>query len=225
MNIFSTVKKNLFLSAIILVTAVFFVSSISSCSNNAPQLREASLTIIFDYDTEESVPSARLGVFVESVSNPRRFGTITVSAKGSDFIWESNNLVMAENEEQKFLGTVNLVMPQNKQFPVGEYDIEFIQYDEEKSEIKQVLTYDKGFYDSTTKDVPQLMRKLMGSKMLKVFDENNKILYYGVRTPELADARGIWNVYPNAKEFQETWVSASGNVICNLPVVPVTPGN
>ena len=100
-TIFSKAKKNLFLSTIILLVSAFFLCSICACSNNAPQLRETNLTVIFDYETKDSLPTARMGVFVEAASNPKRFESLKVWAKGSDFIWEANNLLLAENEEQK----------------------------------------------------------------------------------------------------------------------------
>ena len=224
MNIFSKAKKNLFLSTIILLVSAFFLCSICACSNNAPQLRETNLTVIFDYETKDSLPTARMGVFVEAASNPKRFESLKVWAKGSDFIWEANNLLLAENEEQKYLGYVNLVMPQNQEFPTGEYTIEFLQYDEEKSEMKYVLNYDKSFYNAKTEQVASLMNKNMGSRMLKIFDTDKKVIYYGPRTYEFSTARGIWNVYSQAKEFQEIWISGNKSVICNFPIEKVEPG-
>ncbi len=224
MNIFSTVKKKLFLNAAIVMGLILFICSICSCSNNAPQLREANLTIIFDYKSKDSLPTARMGVFVEAVSNQKRIDSLKVFAKGSDLIWESNNLLLAENEEQKYLGCVNLVMPQNQEFPAGEYTIEFQQYDEEKTEMKYVLSYDKSFYNAKTEQVASLMNKNMGSRMLKIFDADKKVIYYGPRTYEFSTARGIWNVYSQAKEFQEIWISGNKNVICNFPIEKVEPG-
>lgn len=201
------------------------VLAVCSCSNNVPQVRDARLSIIFDYETMDSLPSARLGVFVESVSNPHRFGLIKVQAQDCDYSWETGDFVMAQNNEQKFCGAVNLVMPQNQKFATGDYNVQFVQDDEEKIEVKLTLDYNTSFYDFKAQEAVDFMNKNMGSRLLKIYDENKKVIYYGPRTPELNDARRIWNLYREAAEFQETWISSSGNVICNLPVEKVTPGN
>ena len=185
----------------------------------------ARLSVVFDYEKMDEFPKARLAVFVEAHSNPRRVGTITVAAKGSDFSWEVNDLLFAQNDETKYLGAVNLVMPQDLQFPTGEYNVSFIQMDEEKSDVKVPLFYDKTLYETKGSEASKVMNDAMASRMLKVYGENKKVLYYGPWTREFTNARSIWNVYRDAQEFQETWVSPGGSVICNLPVQKVVPDN
>ena len=70
-----------------------------------------------------------------------------------------------------------------------------------------------------------LMKQYYGTKMLTIYDEYKSVIYYGPRSVELSDARGIWNNYRDAAEFQESWVNQNGTVICNLPVEKVVPGN
>ena len=74
-------------------------------------------------------------------------------------------------------------------------------------------------------EVPDIMKKYYGTRMLTIYDDAKKVLYYGPRTAELNDARGIWNNYRAAAEFQESWVNQNGTVICNLPLEKVVPGN
>lgn len=220
-------SKNIFFSGALRLTSVFIICFCTlfclSCSNNVPQVHNAKLNIIFDYDSMESLPNVRMGIFVEATSNPRRFEKITVAPKGKDYSWEVTDLLLAESHEQKYSGAVNLVMPKDEQFPTGEYQIEYIQSDEETSDIKIGLFYDKKLYELKGSDVAQYMTNAMGSKMIKIYDENKKIIYYGPRTVELRDARNIWNNYREAAEFQETWVN--GSVICNMPIEKVEPGN
>ena len=185
----------------------------------------ARLSVVFDYESLDELPKARLAVFVEAHSNPRRVGTITVAAKGNDFSWEVNDLLFAQNDETKYLGAVNLVMPQSQQFPTGEYNVSFIQMDEEQSDVKVPLFYDKTLYETKGSDASKVMNDAMASRMLKVYGENKKVLYYGPWTREFTNSRSIWNVYRDAQEFQETWVSPGGSVICNLPVQKVVPDN
>ena len=217
--------KKLFFQKQLILLLFFPFALFFSCSNNAPQIQNARFTVVFDYENYESLPEARLSVFVEATSNPRRFDTITVTCDQNEYVWEANDLVLAADESNTYCGITNLVMPSNMQIPSGEYTIVFRQADEEEKEIKRTLTYDKSLYEAKANEVSAIMKKYYGNKMLTVYDEEKKVLYYGPRSSELNDARGIWNVYPQAAEFQESWVNQNGTVICNLPVEKVVPGN
>ena len=217
--------RRLQLKSFFILLAATIIVFITACSNNAPQVKDARISIIFDYEAMDKLPEARLGIFVEASSNPRRFGTVTVDAKGADFSWSVNDLIIAQNHEQKFCGAVNLVMPKNEQFPMGEYKVQFIQEDEEKTEHKLTLSYDKSLYKLKADDAVQLMDSNRSERMLKVYNADNKVIYYGPRTSELNDSRSIWNHYREASEFQESWISSNGSVIVNLPVEKVSPDN
>lgn len=209
------------LAAVVVMLCAIF----SSCSNNIVQTTDAKLSVVFDYDSYEELPKARLSVFVEAESNPNRLETITVTCKECEYVWESDDLVLAQNNEVKYCGLTNIVMPADEKIPKGEYTVTYLAADNEKKEMKAVLNYDQSFYETKAENVGVLMNKYLGSRMLTVFGEENKILYYGPRSSQYSDARGIWNEYRNAQEFQESWVSSSGNVVCNLPVEKVVPGN
>ena len=214
-------KKTVFLFSFVLSLIIVC----GSCSNTVPDINNAKLSIIFDYESYEALPTARLSVFVEAASNPRRFESIYVSSNQSELVWESNNLVLAENEEIKYCGLTNLVMPQKEIIPTGEYTITFTQFDEEKKEIKTTLNYDKELYNTKGSDVPKVMSRFTYLKMITIYDSEKKVLYYGPRTMEMADSRGIWNQYRDAAEFQESWMNANSTIICNMPLEKVVPGN
>lgn len=219
-------KKLSFKTSIILFTALI-VSFIcfSACSNNAPVLNNAKLSIVFDYDDYESLPKARLSIFVEASSNPRRFESITVTSNKNELVWESKDLILAETNEISYCGLTNLVMPEKEIIPAGEYKITFTQSDDEAKEVVRTLNYDKQLYDTKGSDVAALMGKTSATKMITIYDNEKKVLYYGPRKRELSDSRRIWNEYRTAAEFQESWVNSNGTVICNMPVEKVEPGN
>lgn len=217
-------NKNFFQKHFFLFSVLICVFGIS-CSNNAPQIQNARMAVVFDYNNKEDLPKARLSIFVEATSNPRRFETVTVSSDQNEYVWEATDLVLAADETNTYCGVTNLVMPADEKIPAGEYTIVFIQSDEEKKEIKRTLSYDKSLYESKAVDVPDIMKKYYGTRMLTIFDNEKRVLYYGPRSAELNDARGIWNNYRDAAEFQESWVNQNGTVICNLPLEKVVPGN
>lgn len=209
----------------IILLILVLTTVICACSNNVPELGNARLSVVFDYDSNDSLPQARLSVFVEAVSNPRRFDTITVSSNQNEYVWEASDLILAADESKNYCGVTNFVMPANQKIPSGEYTILFRQSDDEEKEIKRILSYDKSLYETKGEDVPQVMKKFYSTRMLTIYDASKKIIYYGPRSAELSDARGIWNNYRDASEFQESWVNQSGTIICNLPMEKVVPGN
>ena len=217
-------NRNFFHSHFFLLIFCAFII-FASCSNNAPQIQNARFSIVFDYENADELPSARLSVFVEATSNPRRFDTVTVTCDKNEYVWEAKDLILDQDETNTYCGITNLVMPAEEKIPNGEYTIVFKQSDDEQREIKRTLSYDKDFYETKAQDIPELMKKYYGTKMLTVYDENHTVLYYGPRSVELGTARGIWNNYRDAAEFQESWVNQNGTVICNLPIKKVTPGN
>lgn len=214
-------KKSIILLAIFIIAFVSF----SACTNNAPVLNNAKLSIVFDYNDYESLPKARLSIFVEASSNPRRFESITVTSSKNELVWESKDLVLAETNEISYLGLTNLVMPEKETIPTGEYKITFTQSDDEEKEITRTLNYDRQLYNTKGSDVATLMGRTAATKMITIYDKEKKVLYYGPRKRELSDARRIWNEYSTAAEFQESWVSSNGTVICNMPIEKVEPGN
>lgn len=208
-----------------LVLTVIISILFISCTNNVPQINNASVAIIWDYETYNSLPQARLGVFVEASSNPARFEKIQVFADGTDIFWETDKLISAENNGISWCGYTNFTMPKGSDFPVGNYTIKFIQADEKELEMKASLTYEKSLYNKKASEIPVYMNGILGSKYFTVYDENKKVLYYGQRTNDYSDSRAIWNHYKDAVEFQESWISSSGTIICNMPVEKVTPDN
>ena len=207
---------------LLVITAIIFITS---CSNNAPQIQNARFSVVFDYENYDDLPKARLSVFVEATSNPRRFDTVIVKCDQNEYVWEATDLLLAADDSITYCGVTNLVMPVNQQIPSGEYTIVFRQSDEEEKEIKRILNYDKTLYETKAEDVPALMKKYYGTKMITIYDDSRNVLYYGPRSAELSNSRGIWNNYRDAAEFQESWVNQNGTVICNLPVEKVVPGN
>ena len=213
--------KNFFNKIVISLSALTAASFIS-CSNTVPQIHNTSCSVVFDYSNYDELPQARLSIFVETNSNPRRFDSIIVTCDQNEYIWEATDLILAADDKNTYCGTTSLVMPANEQIPCGEYTITFHQSDDEEEIIKRPLTYDKTPYTLKGKEIS---KSFSGERMLKIYGSEKEILYYGPRTAELKDARGIWNNYSNAVEFQESWIGQNGTVICNMPLEKVVPGN
>ena len=176
--------------------SIFFLVQVillSSCTQSVPEYKNATATIIFDYSSTDSLPAARLSVFVESLSDVRRYETINVKAMENNYIWDVSEIIKFKAADKMYAGNTNIVMPSNEQFPVGEYSICYVNANLEKMESKILVNYDSAFYDKKASEVPEFMKSKFGKKNISIYDKDNKLLYYGERTDQLGDTRKIWN--------------------------------
>ena len=65
------------------------------------------MTVVFEYQDEESLPSARLCAFVESASDSRRSGLLQLSTKKDGFIWNAASLVRIKSGDKFWTGYTN----------------------------------------------------------------------------------------------------------------------
>lgn len=211
-----------YLSFLFFCLLVFFLTA---CTNVTPDIKKAKLTVIFDYSHNEATPTARMGVFVESTENPYRFESIKIIPQNQDYVWMTSDIVTAEVDETKYCGITNLRMPGKENFVEGDYKLVYQQADMKAGELQTNLKYIKDFYTTIGKDVPDVMKKNRGERYISIYDEDNTVIYYGLRGSNLSDARNIWVEYNNAKTFQDVWVSGNGTTMCVMPIEQVRPGN
>lgn len=195
----------------------------ASCSQNLPEVRQASSSIIFEYEDDESLPQARFSVFVESVSDPRRFAGLKVHSETEGYEWEVDDLVMIENEDKTYAGYTNFVMPEGEKIPKGKYTVIFTNADEEEYETEFYLDYNTKYYELKAPDVPEFMKKRSGNNKIAIYNKDSLLIYYGERNVEFKTTRDIWNKYQNADFFNDIWSMSGNTVICILPKELVQP--
>ena len=205
--------------AFFLVIAALFVIS---CSQTVPDILLADYSVIFDYPDEESLPSARLGVFVVSESDVRRYSAITLVSKASGLVWETSDILRIQESDMQWAGNVSFVMPEAEIIPSGLYEVTFMNADEKSDSVEFNVQYSAQYYKTLCGDVPALMRTQGGSSQIAIYDRGGKMLYFGERYPELRTVRGILNDYTDAGFFQDVWCSADNSVMCIMPEKPVS---
>lgn len=197
----------------------------ASCTQVVPEVKYSSLSVVFDYKDEKTLPSARLCVFVETVSDARRYESINVKCVQNGFTWDVNDVFKIKSYDRMYAGNTTLLVPEGEKIPTGLYDIVFYNADLEKVESQTTLNYDSEFYECKSGDIPEMMRKRGGRKNIAIYDKEGKMLYYGERTDKLDDTRKIWNKYRNAASFNEVWKLPNNSVICIMPLELVVPSN
>lgn len=205
----------------ITVLALLFISA--SCSQNTPDLNNASYSVIFDFPNSEANPNARLSIFVESESDVRRYDTIKVVSQDEQYIWNIEDIKTLKLDDLQFAGATNLVVPENEIIPCGTYFVTCINADEKEAELQLTVNYDEQIYELKEDEVADYMKKNNGSRKIAIYDKENVMIYFGIRTTDLQTTRDIWNYYRNAEYYQDIWCISGNRVICILPPKKVEP--
>ena len=101
--------KALHLSSILL--SVLFMAS---CTQVVPEVKYSSLSVVFDYKDEKTLPSARLCVFVETVSDARRYESINVKCVQNGFTWDVNDVFKIKSYDRMYAGNTSLLVPEGE---------------------------------------------------------------------------------------------------------------
>lgn len=213
-------KPVLQFSTLCIFSLLFFIIS---CSSNVPEVKSANTSIIFEYENEDSLPTARFSVFVEAESDPRRFETMKVRSLIKDFEWETDEIAKIDGKNGKYAGYTNFVMPKGEKIPTGRYSVVFVNADEEEVEAEFYLDFNSRFYEMKPGEIADYMKNHNGMNKLALYDENKILIFYGERTDDYKTVRDIWYHYREAQEFQDIWTAQNNSVICILPIELVQP--
>lgn len=215
--------KKISLKKIICLSSFILVIIFASCSQNLPEIGQANTSVIFEYEDTESLPKARFSVFVDSVSNPRRFASLRVRSEEENYEWEIDDLIMFETSEKTFAGYTNFVMPEGLEIPKGKYSVIFTNADEEEIEKEFYIDYNSDFYELKSTEIPDYMKKRSANNKIAIYDNDSLLIYYGERNKDFKTTRDIWNKYQNAEFFNDIWSMSGNTVICILPQELVKP--
>lgn len=195
------------------------------CSQVTPEVISPEYSVIFEYNRDEKKPNARMSFFVEAVSDVRRFDSIKVICENGGYIWEFNDITRLENQNRQWAGNTNLVMPKNEVFPSGKYEITFKNADEKETSITMNVSYDSSFYSMDYHESEELLEKKNGTKKIAIYDKDKVMIYFADKNDSFNTSRGIWNLFSNAKYYQDIWMTPGNNIICIMPLQEVTLDN
>jgi len=192
----------------------FFACAFVSCAQNIPEVLSSEGTLIFEYADEESYPEARLAVYTETSTDPRRTSSVEVLCLENGFQWESDRVVIFESGDQSFAGVQNLCMPEDRPFSGGEYQVTYKTLSEETDTDRFYLSAHYDVYTMTVSEAVEYMQSRNGHKKLMLFDGEGRVLFYG----EPSDFPDPLNSFPETASYRYVW-TCSGNLMCLLPCV------
>lgn len=204
---------------IVLITIFFSVA----CSQSTPELRNTNYSIIFDYTKPGEAPEVRLSVFVESEGDVRRSERMCITSNEAGYIWDFDDIKKIEINDIQYAGSTNLVVPENEKLPNGSYTVKYITADEKEVELNFTIRYDEDFYNLKEADVEKKMLDRRAVRKISIYDKNDIMLYYGIRSNELRTTRDIWNMYRDAEYYQDIWCLAGNTIMFILPLNKVVP--
>ncbi len=205
-----------------LLIAAFLILFIS-CSQNTPELYSPDYSVIFDYEDEETQPSARLAIFASSSTDVRRFQRIVITSLETGYSWDTDVIARLEDNNEQWAGCTNIVAPVDEKIPTGKYQISYYNADEKECQVTLDVKYDAEIYDVLLPSLAEFMSKKHGIEKIAIYDIDHVLLFFGDRTEELLTTRDIWNTYRQAASYQVIWYSRNGNVICIAPEKQVVP--
>ena len=193
----------------------------ASCSQSVPELTKSNYSVVFDYLEGKDLPSARLSVFMESESDIRRYNRIQITSKESGFIWDFDEISKLSSNGIQWAGNTNLIVPQNEEIPEGLYEIIYYNADEKNNVVYMTISYDTNLYSMTSEEVSEYMKSNNAISEIVIYDADGNILYFGNKTQQFSNVRGIWNTFSNADSYQEIWSTPGRFTICILPLKKV----
>ena len=203
-------KHNLFIP-------LFFIFLFLSCAQNVPKLESTRKSVIFEYESEDAFPIARLSFFVETDKNVRRADKILLKNEETQYIWELEDLILFESVDRFYCGITNIQAPMGEKIPSGKYIANYVQLDGQENQISSFLKYDDKLYSMNYKEALEFFNDLILIKKIAIFDENNVLIHYGEKESKFETVRGIWNEYNNANYFYDVVFIKGNDVILILP--------
>lgn len=190
-----------------------------SCSQNLPELNTVAGTVIYDFESEESTPDLRLGVFVDVSSDAHRAEFLKIVCFQNDFEWECNKPEKVSNGKKQYVGYANFVMPGKDSFPQGKYTVYYTDANGNEESCIMNISYSTEILQMTPAETAEHLKTLHAVENLAVFDEEAVLIFYGEKSDELQNIESVWRRYPAADSARTVWTRNSGREMCIFPVV------
>ena len=203
---------------------LFLFVSLFSCSQSTPDLYNTRSSVIFSYDSFDSLPQVKLSVFAQTRNDSRYIQKIFLKCLDNDFTWETNDIVLfIDYNKNHYAGYESFVMPSNKKFPVGEYKVTYKNGLDDSQDSIFFIDYNTEFYDLTAEQIKNNFDNNTKKKIC-IFDKNESVIFYGERSEDLSTPRKIWNKYRDAFSYKEIYTISNGNIMFIMPLEILKPG-
>ncbi len=195
-----------------------FALVISACSEDPVNVSAVNASVVFDWQDNETLPSQRLSVFVETVSNVRRVESLLV--KNTDYSWNIESPLMVRDGQRQWAGYMHLEPPPAGddglgKFPQGLYSLECIDAAGHKSGQTFTVHYN---YDLLKTYAVQAEEKISEmNKKIAVYSEQDELLFFDKPSDRWLDDAAVFKNVRHSFYMRKAYIG--GGVICLLPKI------
>ncbi len=190
--------------------------SFFSCSDSEPKVIASSAYVIMEYPDEESLPTQRLCVFVETSSDVHRAQSLEILNRDTDFQWKCDKPVIFSNDKRQWAGCTEFVGPYNTEIPTGFYDIKYIDAQERSFDSLITVNYSKDFLNLKAGEV---ISNIKGRyrEQIAVYTKDNILCYYGDIREQWKDEKKIFSAHSGSAWYRKCIVVTGTSLICMMP--------
>lgn len=188
-----------------------------SCAQNVPEINGVNSSIVFSYSDNDSLPEARLSMFIQNRNDVRRCSRINVKAIESDYEWNTTDIKKIGYSDYKWAGNMTFAVPEGEVIPTGRYEISYFNADLNEDKVSINVYYDKNIYNMKADELDSYMES-RGEKKIAIYDSDFVLLYFGSKSDEFSTKESILKLYTNCMYIQDVWLTNEKNVICILPM-------
>lgn len=209
--------KNFFLHFNFFLALIFLC--FSSCSQNSPEIKTGTCSIVYDYSGEKLLPEVSLAVFSSTDTNPRRFSEITMKSLKNDFFWtiSYNDIIRFNDGKKNYVGFTNAVLPDGYRFRDGYYQVIYKALNDEDVEITVNLKTDQKIFDLDSTKALEYIRGKSYKRKVAAYNSKDILIFYGNLTAENSTLDKLKRNNPDAEYYKEVWYSGNGQSYIIMP--------
>ena len=195
--------------------AIFLSFSFFSCAESDADVVSASGTMIFDFSDAESVPSARLAVFVQLTSDVRRTDNFTISNAESGYSWSVAKPGIFTGLNKSYAYSLNLSAPVGEDIPQGSYFVSYYDAAGSEDTIRFSVSYKKELFEATSSKCKEILEN--AAENVAIYDESGELLFMGKARSSWKTNEAILRDYRLAYTKRICYVTPGNTVICMMP--------
>ena len=206
-------KKNIVFS--LLVALLLFVS----CSTDTDiKVSGVDSFIVFDYESEDSLPLVRLSVFAETSSDVHRVERIKILSRETSYEWTVDEPVIIESESRQWAGTCDFVCPEEIEFPSGFYTLTYTDASDNEIETAFSISYPDDLMGKNAKEAAEFLHD-DAQENIALYDENDILIYYGIYKDSWQDDSRLFAENNECVYYRRCVSLGAFSAFCLMPAV------
>ncbi len=200
----------------IVLFAALSILCLISCSDSAPAINSIQTSVIFDFEDEESFPSQRLSLFIQT-DEVNRLEKIQAEHLRSGLEWNVFDArKISSKDNKKWAGYTKLVPAYGSSIPVGKYSVRYTDAADKQCESFFAISYQNDFLEKKAADFPEAIKDKY-SVYAAIYSADGTLISYERFKKKWSDMKSIRNEIPMADSIRKCYVINNGSVMIMMP--------